>query len=53
MDRPLVPLVAAVAILVLIGLLAAHALVSGADPGASDVVAIMNAWPKKYEAPLC
>ena len=52
MHRPLAYLVAAAIVLVLIGLMAAHALVSGVDPDASDVVAFINAWPKKYEAPL-
>jgi hypothetical protein len=50
MQRQFVPLVAAaMVVLVLVGLLAAHALFTGSDVGTTDVVAIFNAWPKKIE----
>jgi hypothetical protein len=52
MQRQFVPLVAvAVVVLVLLGLMAAHALFTGSDVGATDVTALINAWPKKWEGP--
>ena len=50
MHRQLVSLVAAaMVVLVLIGLLAAHAFFTGSDAGATDVTAFIDAWPKKIE----